>query len=107
MAEGLKSVGAGTAVPGPFWGLGGEGSSWRGDPVEPGEDMGPEPAHGPQGLSREGLAPGELSEAVAVEGAPGSTGRVSGAGVARALGAVGGEGLGPPLAGGSGETSGL
>lgn len=107
VAVGLKSVGAGTVVPGPFGGLGGEGSSWRGDSVELREDMGPEPAHGPQGLSREGLAPGEMSKVVAVDGAPGSTGRVLGAGVTRALGAVGGEGLGPSLAGWAGETRGL
>lgn len=75
--------------------------------MELGEDMGPEPAHGPQGLSREGLAPGEMSKVVAVDGAPGSTGRVLGAGVTRTLGAVGGEGLGPSLAGWAGETRGL
>lgn len=107
VAVGPESVGAGTAVPGLWGGLGGGGSSWRGDSVEAEAGMGPGPAPGPQGLSREGLSPGGTSEAVAVEGAPGSTGRVSGAGVTGAWGACGGKGVGTSLAGGAGERSGL
>lgn len=67
--------------------------------------MGPGPAHGPQRLNQEGLAPGRTSETV--EGARGSTGKVLGVGVTVALGTVGGNGVSTSLAGGTGERSGL
>lgn len=105
VAVGPKSVGAGTAVPGLLGGSGGGGSSWRGGSVEAEAGMGPGPAPGPQGLSRGGRSPGGTSEAV--EGAPGSTGRVSGAGMAGDWGASGGKGVGTSLAGRAGERSGL
>lgn len=105
VAMGPKAVGAGTVAPGLLWGLGSGGSSWRGDSVEAEAGMEPAPAHGPQGLSREGWAPGGTSEAVPVAGV--STGRVSGAGLTMALGVVGGKGVGASLAGGAGERSGL
>lgn len=102
---GPKSVGTVTVVPGLLGGLGGGSSSWRGDSVEAEAGMGPGPAHGPHGLSSEGLALGGMSEAVAVEGASRSTGRVSGAGMTVALGAAGGRGVGATPAGGAGERS--
>lgn len=107
VAVGPESVGAGTAVPGLLGGSGGGGSSWRGDSVEAEAGTGPGPAPGPQGLSREGLSPGGTAEAVAVEGTPGSTGRVSGTEVTGAWGLLGGKGVGTSPAGGAGERSGL
>lgn len=105
MVKGPRSVGAGTVVPGVVGGSGGRGFSWRGDSVEVGESMGPGPAHGPQRLSREGLAPGRTSEDM--EGALGSAGKVLGVGVAVALGTVGGKGVSTSLAGGIRGRSGL
>lgn len=105
VATGPKAVGAGTAVPGLWRGLGGGGASWRGEPVEAEAGVGLGPAHGPRGLSREGLAPGGTSKAVAVEGV--STGRASGVRATVALGAVGGKEVGASLAGGAGERGGL
>lgn len=99
VAVGLKSVRAGTAVPGLSKRLGGSG------PSEAGVGLGL--AHGPQGLSREGLAPGKTSEAVTEWGVPGSTGREPGVGVTVALGAAGGKGVGASFVGGAGERSGL
>lgn len=107
VAVGPKSVTAGIAVPGLSGGLGGTGSSWSGDSVEAEAGVGLGPAHGPQGLSREGLAPDGTSEAGAEEGAPGFMGRVSGAGLTVALGSTGGKGVGASLAGGAEERSGL
>jgi hypothetical protein len=67
--------------------------------------MGPGPAHGPQRLSREGLAPGRTSEAV--EGALGSIGKLLGVGVTVVWGTVGGKGVSSSLAGGIRGRSGL
>lgn len=103
MAAGPKLVGAGTVVPGMVGRLGRRGFSWRGDSVEVGEGMGPGPAHGPQGLSKGGLAPVGTSESVA----PGSTGKVSGTGVTVDAGAMGGKGVDISLARGTRERSGL
>lgn len=106
---GSTSVRAGTVVPGPSRGLGGRGPSCRGDPVEAEAEagVGLGPAHGTPVLSGEGRVPGGVSEAAAEEGAPGSMGRVSGAGVTVVLEVAGGEGLGASFAGGAGESSGL
>lgn len=105
MVNGSKPVGAGTVVPGVVGRSGGRGFSWKGNSVEVGEGMGPGPAHGPQRLSRDGLAPGRTSEAV--EGALGSTGKLLGGGVTVAPGTVGGKGVSTSLAGGTGGGSGL
>lgn len=106
VARGPKAEGAGTVDPGVLWGLGGAGggSPGRGDSMGAEAGVGPVPAHGPQGLSGEGLAPGGTSEAT--EGV--STGKVSGAGVTMAWGAVGGKEkeVGASRAGGAGERSG-
>lgn len=103
VAAGPKLVGAGTVVLGMIGRLGRRGFSWKCDSEEVGEGMGPGPAHGPQGLSKEGLAPVGTSESVA----PGSTGKVSGTGVTVDAGAVGGKRVGISLAGGARERSGL
>lgn len=105
VVTGPISVGAGTVDPGVVERSGERGLSWRGKFVEVGESMGPGPAHGPQRLSWEGLAPGRTSEAV--EEAPGSTGKVLGVGVTVALGAVGGKEVSPSLARGTRGRSGL
>lgn len=81
------------------------GFSCTGVSVDVGESMGPGPTHGPQRLSREGLAPGRTSGAM--EGALGSTGKVLGVGVTVALGTVGGKGVSTSLAGGTRDRRGL
>ena len=105
VARGPKAEGPGTVGPGVLWGLegAGVGSLGRGDSVGAEAGVGSVPAHGTQGLSGEGLAPGGTLEAM--EGV--STGRVSGVGVTMAWGTVGGKEVGASRAGGAGERSGL